>query len=203
MSESLQCTNCAAASKRCDEIRPCERCIKYGLADLCHNRVRRGRKKGIKRGPYKQKTKSGGSSDGTIFAPSAQQTSSSNAAGKELPSLSQPDTAPTSTTTPSAAIHALVQFAPGLLPPGPEGYYSYYYPPPHRLMPPPPGQDGHPDGSTEFSAVQMEGSVSTERPIFATKKMDVEGDVEALKKLYNVERAKCTNEAQQGAVSSV
>jgi hypothetical protein len=33
--------------------------------------------------------------------------------------------------------------------------------------------------------------------------MDVEGDVEALKKSYNAEWVKCTDEAQQGAVSSV
>lgn len=53
----FQCTNCAAACKRCDEARPCERCIKYGLADQCLDGVRKERKKGIKRGPYKRKTR--------------------------------------------------------------------------------------------------------------------------------------------------
>jgi neural Wiskott-Aldrich syndrome protein len=53
-----QCTNCAAACKRCDEARPCERCIKYGIADACVDGTRKERKKGIKRGPYKRKNKS-------------------------------------------------------------------------------------------------------------------------------------------------
>jgi len=52
-----QCTNCAAACKRCDEARPCERCSKYGIADTCQDGVRKERKKGIKRGPYKRKSK--------------------------------------------------------------------------------------------------------------------------------------------------
>lgn len=52
-----QCTNCAAACKRCDDSRPCERCQKYGLADSCVDGQRKERKKGIKRGPYKRKAK--------------------------------------------------------------------------------------------------------------------------------------------------
>ena len=54
----LQCTNCAGACKRCDEARPCERCVKYGLAETCIDGVRKERKKGIKRGPYKRKNRS-------------------------------------------------------------------------------------------------------------------------------------------------
>ena len=61
-----QCTNCATACKRCDETRPCERCIKYGLADQCQDGVRKERKKGIKRGPYKRKPKTS-SADGAAF----------------------------------------------------------------------------------------------------------------------------------------
>lgn len=53
-----QCTNCASACKRCDDARPCERCQKYGIADSCIDGVRKERKKGIKRGPYKRKSKS-------------------------------------------------------------------------------------------------------------------------------------------------
>ena len=52
-----KCTNCAAACKRCDEGRPCERCCKYGISDSCQDGVRKERKKGIKRGPYKRKGK--------------------------------------------------------------------------------------------------------------------------------------------------
>ncbi|KAI0761311.1 hypothetical protein BD413DRAFT_248023 [Trametes elegans] len=53
------CTNCASACKRCDEARPCERCVKYGLAETCVDGVRKERKKGIKRGPYKRKNRNG------------------------------------------------------------------------------------------------------------------------------------------------
>ncbi|KZT69090.1 hypothetical protein DAEQUDRAFT_275260 [Daedalea quercina L-15889] len=55
----MACTNCATACKRCDEARPCERCVKYGIADSCVDGVRKERKKGVKRGPYKRKNKSG------------------------------------------------------------------------------------------------------------------------------------------------
>ncbi|KAI8886646.1 hypothetical protein K501DRAFT_177150 [Backusella circina FSU 941] len=52
------CTNCQKACKKCDDARPCPRCIKYGIADTCVNSVRKERKKGIKRGPYKRRQKS-------------------------------------------------------------------------------------------------------------------------------------------------
>ncbi|KAK2461144.1 hypothetical protein APHAL10511_006671 [Amanita phalloides] len=55
----MACTNCAAACKRCDEGRPCERCMKYGISDTCRDGQRKERKKGIKRGPYKRKGKNG------------------------------------------------------------------------------------------------------------------------------------------------
>ncbi|KAI5888325.1 uncharacterized protein SCHCODRAFT_02636414, partial [Schizophyllum commune H4-8] len=51
------CTNCANACKRCDEARPCERCVKYGLGESCVDGQRKERKKGIKRGPYKRRNK--------------------------------------------------------------------------------------------------------------------------------------------------
>ncbi|ORZ19499.1 hypothetical protein BCR42DRAFT_409886 [Absidia repens] len=53
------CTNCQKACKKCDDARPCPRCVKYGIADSCVNSVRKERKKGIKRGPYKRRQKSG------------------------------------------------------------------------------------------------------------------------------------------------
>ncbi|KAI9016447.1 hypothetical protein CLU79DRAFT_706749, partial [Phycomyces nitens] len=49
------CVNCQKACKKCDDGRPCQRCIKYDLADTCVNSARKERKKGIKRGPYKRK----------------------------------------------------------------------------------------------------------------------------------------------------
>ncbi|CAO3640033.1 unnamed protein product [Cunninghamella echinulata] len=54
------CTNCQKACKKCDDARPCPRCIKYGIADTCVNSVRKERKKGIKRGPYKRRQKTDG-----------------------------------------------------------------------------------------------------------------------------------------------
>ncbi|TFK38194.1 hypothetical protein BDQ12DRAFT_124445 [Crucibulum laeve] len=116
----MACTNCAAACKRCDEHRPCERCIKYGISESCVDGQRKERKKGIKRGPYKRKNKSG--SDGE-WAPTAQ--------------------TPPSTATTTAAIHAVAahQYPP------PEGYYpTMYYSPPAFIPPTHDGQPG-PDGS--------------------------------------------------------
>ncbi|KAF9907469.1 hypothetical protein EC991_010934 [Linnemannia zychae] len=49
------CVNCQKACKKCDEGRPCSRCIKYGLTDTCVDSTRKVRKKGIKRGPYKRR----------------------------------------------------------------------------------------------------------------------------------------------------
>ncbi|KAI8379256.1 uncharacterized protein BYT42DRAFT_496443 [Radiomyces spectabilis] len=54
------CTNCQKACKKCDDARPCPRCVKYGIADTCVNSVRKERKKGIKRGPYKRRQKQDG-----------------------------------------------------------------------------------------------------------------------------------------------
>ncbi|KAI8140293.1 hypothetical protein BJV82DRAFT_623436 [Fennellomyces sp. T-0311] len=51
------CTNCQKACKKCDDARPCPRCVKYGIAETCVNSVRKERKKGIKRGPYKRRQK--------------------------------------------------------------------------------------------------------------------------------------------------
>lgn len=51
------CTNCQKACKKCDDERPCPRCVKYGIADECQDSVRKERRKGIKRGSYKKKGK--------------------------------------------------------------------------------------------------------------------------------------------------
>ncbi|KAI7901786.1 uncharacterized protein BX663DRAFT_88556 [Cokeromyces recurvatus] len=65
------CTNCQRACKKCDDARPCPRCIKYGIAGTCVSSVRKERKKGIKRGPYKKRQKSNDS-----LSPSTNATSS-------------------------------------------------------------------------------------------------------------------------------
>ncbi|OLL23608.1 putative transcriptional regulatory protein [Neolecta irregularis DAH-3] len=48
------CVNCQKANKKCTEGRPCERCVKFKLEDTCRDSLRKERKKGVKRGPYKR-----------------------------------------------------------------------------------------------------------------------------------------------------
>jgi hypothetical protein len=47
--------NCQKACKKCDDGRPCARCIKLGLTETCRDSDRKERKKGVKRGPYKKR----------------------------------------------------------------------------------------------------------------------------------------------------
>ncbi|KAJ7929387.1 hypothetical protein B0H13DRAFT_948281 [Mycena leptocephala] len=50
------CTKCQKACKKCDQARPCLRCVKYGYAaEECMDSQRKERKKGAKRGPYKKR----------------------------------------------------------------------------------------------------------------------------------------------------
>ncbi|KAJ7093074.1 hypothetical protein C8R44DRAFT_397480 [Mycena epipterygia] len=49
------CTNCQKACKKCDEARPCLRCVKYGVSEECVDSQRKERKKGAKRGPYRKR----------------------------------------------------------------------------------------------------------------------------------------------------
>ncbi|KAG5645022.1 hypothetical protein DXG03_007201 [Asterophora parasitica] len=49
------CTNCQKACKKCDDARPCLRCVKYGVSEECIDSQRKERKKGVKRGPYKKR----------------------------------------------------------------------------------------------------------------------------------------------------
>ncbi|KAF8626179.1 hypothetical protein AX15_005065 [Amanita polypyramis BW_CC] len=49
------CTNCQKACKKCDDARPCLRCVKYGIQEACVSSQRKERKKGVKRGPYKKR----------------------------------------------------------------------------------------------------------------------------------------------------
>ncbi|KAJ3736751.1 hypothetical protein DFJ43DRAFT_1050627 [Lentinula guzmanii] len=128
----MACTNCAAACKRCDEARPCERCKKYGFADTCVDGQRKERKKGIKRGPYKRKNKS--SEDNYEYS-----TQPSDGGEWSQGSPPPPSTAATSTT-----IHPVAQ-----LPPVPEGLYPIYLPPGYALPEPQPNGDGStPSGPT-------------------------------------------------------
>ncbi|EPQ29129.1 uncharacterized protein PFL1_03417 [Pseudozyma flocculosa PF-1] len=53
------CVNCQKACKKCDEGRPCGRCVKYGLTDTCQDSSRKERRRGVKRGPYKRRATTG------------------------------------------------------------------------------------------------------------------------------------------------
>ncbi|ORX44070.1 hypothetical protein DM01DRAFT_1349790 [Hesseltinella vesiculosa] len=74
------CTNCQKACKKCADERPCPRCVKYNLADSCVNSVRKERKKGIKRGPYKRRVRSQGDEGATDEGNSTQGSSAPVAA---------------------------------------------------------------------------------------------------------------------------
>lgn len=52
------CVNCQRACKKCDNSRPCQRCVKYHLESTCQNSTRKERKRTGKRGPYKRKQSS-------------------------------------------------------------------------------------------------------------------------------------------------
>ncbi|KAI9508573.1 hypothetical protein F5148DRAFT_879965 [Russula earlei] len=124
----MACTNCATACKRCDEARPCQRCQKYGLADSCVDGVRKARKVGIKRGPYKRKSK--------LSAPET-------SPYPGFPPNGEGSWAATSDQTEGAPPGATPAIPPQYLPP--EGYWPYpYYPAPPGYVPPP--SEGHANG---------------------------------------------------------
>lgn len=47
------CVNCRKACKKCEEQRPCQRCVRLGIQSSCVDYQRKPREKGIKRGPYR------------------------------------------------------------------------------------------------------------------------------------------------------
>ncbi|KAF7330471.1 hypothetical protein MVEN_02486400 [Mycena venus] len=59
----IACTNCQKSCKKCDEGRPCLRCIKYNRREECQDAERKERKKGVKRGPYKKRDRKVGNSN--------------------------------------------------------------------------------------------------------------------------------------------
>lgn len=146
----FKCTNCANACKRCNEHRPCERCVKYGIQNTCMDGVRKERQKGIKRGPYKRKSKNSNSAEetsfvGVYFSDPCQpvclfgQTSSAENGEPEWQGTNETPQ-PTAGNQPSPPIPPMPHY-----PPPPEGYYPYFYPPPPGFVPP--GHEGQaPEG---------------------------------------------------------
>ncbi|KAG0702066.1 hypothetical protein DFH29DRAFT_982501 [Suillus ampliporus] len=132
----MACTNCANACKRCDEHRPCERCVKYGIPETCVDGVRKERQKGIKRGPYKRKNKSGNSDPATSPTPNATFETNGDPGWHPPNGVAQGP----ATTAPAP-------------PPIGGGYYPppYFYPAPPGFVPPSEGQ-APPEGSPNSGA---------------------------------------------------
>ncbi|KAF8178556.1 hypothetical protein K438DRAFT_1265367 [Mycena galopus ATCC 62051] len=56
----IACTKCQKACKKCDQARPCLRCVKYRFGpEECVDSQRKERRKGTKRGPYKKRDEKG------------------------------------------------------------------------------------------------------------------------------------------------
>ncbi|KAK7043783.1 hypothetical protein VNI00_008395 [Paramarasmius palmivorus] len=76
----VACTSCQRACKKCDDARPCLRCVKYGISDECVDSQRKERRKGVKRGPYRKrsdaKARAGSSSGNTTTATESSQETS-------------------------------------------------------------------------------------------------------------------------------
>ncbi|CEH15795.1 potential fungal zinc cluster transcription factor [Ceraceosorus bombacis] len=75
------CVNCQKACKKCDEGRPCSRCVKYGLTDSCQDSSRKERKRGIKRGPYKRRANGSSEQSGGHHQSRSTDSSSGNGRG--------------------------------------------------------------------------------------------------------------------------
>lgn len=143
------CTNCQKACKKCDDARPCLRCVRYGIAEECIDSQRKERKKGIKRGPYKKRDGKGMSSHrlhhlvvfSYRFIPYCEPTNSLTARAGTM--VAQPDLSPSSALilSHSPAPHASNSpptAAPYLVPLGPSPTYYPHYPaiPPKSLHTP-------------------------------------------------------------------
>ncbi|TPX43420.1 hypothetical protein SeMB42_g04733 [Synchytrium endobioticum] len=84
----VACVNCQKACKKCDQGRPCQRCVRYGLMETCSDSVRKERMRGLKRGPYKRRElsgSSGGISESTDDSVTAVHSSVSMQRDSELP----------------------------------------------------------------------------------------------------------------------
>ncbi|KAL0947258.1 hypothetical protein HGRIS_013379 [Hohenbuehelia grisea] len=141
------CTNCQKACKKCDDARPCLRCVKYGIAEECIDSQRKERKKGIKRGPYKKrdgKDRASGSVDDTDEAASPP---GMPVASGMPPAAAAP--APMGYAMPPMGYHPGFYGYPAPMPRPGDG--QPYYPPPFLMPAPHPqqapvGPDGEPQG---------------------------------------------------------
>lgn len=143
------CTNCQKACKKCDDARPCLRCVKYGIAEECIDSQRKERQKGIKRGPYKKR-------DGKDRAATSvdQPQLDVQAVPQAIPMPAA--VAAPAPTPPIPYVHPMGYPPPGFFgqypmatgkPGETQVYYPQFYLAPMPPPPPPPtGQDGEPTG---------------------------------------------------------
>ncbi|EIN07637.1 hypothetical protein PUNSTDRAFT_126629 [Punctularia strigosozonata HHB-11173 SS5] len=128
------CTNCQKACKKCDDARPCLRCVKYGISDDCVDSQRKERRKGLKRGPYKKRDGKGASA---VEQPEA--------------ALAQMIPAPIPLPAPTGSPHHPHHPQPAPLSyMTPVGYPPAMFPPMAQMSPPPllppPGSSPKPNG---------------------------------------------------------
>ncbi|KDQ60564.1 hypothetical protein JAAARDRAFT_124082 [Jaapia argillacea MUCL 33604] len=133
------CTNCQKACKKCDDARPCLRCVKYGIAEECVDSQRKERKKGIKRGPYKKRDGKNNNNveqaDDTVQQP-----------GITMPGA----VAPAAASPPPMPYVAPMGYPPGIYSqyppappkPGEPAFYPQFYLTPVPSLPHGTGQDG-------------------------------------------------------------
>ncbi|KIP03896.1 hypothetical protein PHLGIDRAFT_37209 [Phlebiopsis gigantea 11061_1 CR5-6] len=138
------CTNCQKACKKCDDARPCLRCVKYGIAEECVDSQRKERQKGIKRGPYKKRDGKANSVDPidmsaqpAVITPAAIAAASAN---PPMPYVAAPLGYP-------AGFFGQYPTAPPTKPGEAPAYYPQYYFAPIPMPPPQvSGQDGEAPG---------------------------------------------------------
>ncbi|KAG6861881.1 hypothetical protein C0995_010587 [Termitomyces sp. Mi166 len=137
------CTNCQKACKKCDDGRPCLRCVKYGVSEECIDSQRKERKKGIKRGPYKKR-------DGKVTSVIPRDRAGSSS---ERPDVSSQDVATSNNGPPPA------NGSPSLV--GPfmpiPGFYGQY--PPSHMMKPVDGPHLYPQYVPVPQSLTQEGAV--------------------------------------------
>ncbi|KAJ3031390.1 UNVERIFIED_CONTAM: hypothetical protein HDU68_004469 [Siphonaria sp. JEL0065] len=65
------CGNCKKSCKKCENVRPCPRCIQRGIADTCVDSERKSRPMGMQRGPYRRRatTANGKPESPNVFMP--------------------------------------------------------------------------------------------------------------------------------------
>ncbi|KAJ7580986.1 hypothetical protein C8J56DRAFT_958752 [Mycena floridula] len=119
------CTSCQRACKKCDDARPCLRCVKYGIPDECVNSQRKERKKGMKRGPYKKRDGKGSAAEQEVL-PQHQENGSDPPPGSDdtLSAVGVPSYMSSVSYGPQSGFYSQPYSSPPLPKPG---YFHQYY----------------------------------------------------------------------------